>query len=144
MTTLLAVPVKEEAESIEAVGITNLVGGDGENDLFGDKGDDTLTGREGEADSFDCGPGTDTITDFNEAEGDTKTADCENLPYEVSASIDDNATIGNLSAPSNETVVEDFIFTNEEDSSDALTTTIITTTTRSSHNETTTAPEERE
>ena len=135
--------MKEEAESMEAVGITKLVGGDGENDLFGDKGDDTLTGGS-DADSFSCGPGTDTITDFNEAEGDTKTADCENLPYEVSASIDDNATIGNLSAPSNETVVEDFISTNEEDSSDALTTTMITTTTRSSHKETTTAPEERE
>ena len=128
---------------MEAVGITKLVGGDGENDLFGDKGDDTLTGGS-DADSFSCGPGTDnTITDFNEAEGGTKTADCENLPYEVSASIDDNTTIGNLSAPSNETVVEDFMSTNEEDSSDALTTAMITTTT-SSHNETTTAPEERD
>jgi hypothetical protein len=36
-----------------------------------------LTGGGG-ADSFSCGPGTDTITDFNEAEGDTRTPDCEN------------------------------------------------------------------
>jgi Ca2+-binding RTX toxin-like protein len=120
-----------------------LVGGDGENDLFGDKGDDTLTGGS-DADSFSCGPGTDTITDFNEAEGDTKTADCENLLYDISVSNDDNATIGNFSAPSNETVVEDFMPTNEEDLSDALTATMITTRTRSSNNETTTAPEERE
>lgn len=46
--------------------------------LFGDGDNDTLTGRGG-ADSFSCGPGTDTITDFNAAEGDTKTADCENF-----------------------------------------------------------------
>jgi Ca2+-binding RTX toxin-like protein len=46
--------------------------------LFGDRGRDTLTGDEG-ADSFNCGPGIDTITDFNAAEGDTKTADCENF-----------------------------------------------------------------
>lgn len=36
-----------------------------------------LTGGGG-ADSISCGPGTDTITDFNEAEGDTRTPDCEN------------------------------------------------------------------
>jgi Ca2+-binding RTX toxin-like protein len=51
---------------------------DGEDDLFGDDGDDTLTGGSN-ADSFSCGPGIDTITDFNAAEGDTKTADCENF-----------------------------------------------------------------
>jgi Ca2+-binding RTX toxin-like protein len=61
-------------------GDDELVGGfDDSNDkLFGDAGDDTLTGRDG-ADSFDCGPGIDTITDFDAAEGDTKTADCENF-----------------------------------------------------------------
>jgi hypothetical protein len=37
-----------------------------------------LTGNGG-ADSFSCGSGVDTITDFNSAEGDTKTADCENF-----------------------------------------------------------------
>jgi serralysin len=55
-----------------------LAATDGEDDLFGDDGDDTLTGGIN-ADSFSCGPGTDTITDFNAAEGDTKTADCENF-----------------------------------------------------------------
>jgi Ca2+-binding RTX toxin-like protein len=54
-----------------------LVGNDGEDDqLFGDEGNDTLTGGGG-ADSFSCGLGTDTITDFNAAEGDSKTPDCE-------------------------------------------------------------------
>ena len=47
----------------------NIIGGDG-NDL--------LTGGEG-ANRFVCGGGEDTITDYNEAEGDTKTADCENF-----------------------------------------------------------------
>jgi Ca2+-binding RTX toxin-like protein len=47
----------------------NIIGGDG-NDL--------LTGGEG-ANRFVCGEGEDTITDYNEAEGDTKTADCENF-----------------------------------------------------------------
>jgi hypothetical protein len=37
-----------------------------------------LTGKKG-ADSFSCGSGADTITNFNAAEGDTKTADCENF-----------------------------------------------------------------
>ncbi len=71
-------------------GNDKLVGGfdSGDDELFGDKGDDTLTGRDG-ADSFNCGAGTDTITDFNEAEGDTKTEDCENV-LEPSVSISDN------------------------------------------------------
>jgi Ca2+-binding RTX toxin-like protein len=47
----------------------NIIGGDG---------DDLLTGGEG-ANRFVCGGGQDTITDYNEAEGDTKTADCENF-----------------------------------------------------------------
>jgi Ca2+-binding RTX toxin-like protein len=46
--------------------------------LFGDDGDDTLTGGAG-ATFFSCGPGTDTITNFDPAKGDTKTADCENF-----------------------------------------------------------------
>lgn len=54
-------------------------GGDGENELFGDRGNDRLTGTDGEADSFDCGPGRDTITNFDAGEGDTKTGDCENF-----------------------------------------------------------------
>jgi hypothetical protein len=39
---------------------------------------DTLTGGKG-ANRFMCGGGEDRITDYNEAEGDTKTADCENF-----------------------------------------------------------------
>jgi hypothetical protein len=60
-----------------------LQGSDDGDKLFGDDDDDTLTGDDsffGEgADFFSCGAGTDTITDFNAAEGDTKTADCENF-----------------------------------------------------------------
>jgi Ca2+-binding RTX toxin-like protein len=61
-------------------GNDKLKGSDSDDDdqLFGDEGDDTLTGRGG-ADYFSCGPGIDTITDFNTAEGDTKTDDCENF-----------------------------------------------------------------
>jgi serralysin len=57
----------------------DILDGAGDDDeLFGDNGDDTLEGEEG-ADRFICGGGEDTITDFNAAEGDTKTADCENF-----------------------------------------------------------------
>jgi Ca2+-binding RTX toxin-like protein len=60
-------------------GDDTIKGADGEDDeLFGDGGDDMLTG-DGGADSFSCGAGIDTITDFNAAEGDTKTTDCENF-----------------------------------------------------------------
>lgn len=47
-------------------------------ELIGEGNNDVLSGNEG-ADSFSCGSGRDTITDFNAAEGDTKTADCENF-----------------------------------------------------------------
>jgi Ca2+-binding RTX toxin-like protein len=47
-------------------------------DVIGGDGDDLLTGGEG-ANRFVCGGGNDTIKDFNPAEGDTKTADCENF-----------------------------------------------------------------
>jgi hypothetical protein len=92
-----------------------------------------LTGRGG-ADSFDCGPGKDTITEFDAAEGDTKTADCENFSANESVS-NDNATIGTLSSPSNETVGY-FPTTEEDASSGPPTTTTTTTTTTSSSNET--------
>ena len=47
-------------------------------DVIGGDDDDLLTGGEG-AQRFICGGGVDTITDYNEAEGDTKAADCENF-----------------------------------------------------------------
>jgi hypothetical protein len=75
-----------------------------------------LTGREG-ADYFDCGPGIDSITDFNTAEGDTKTADCENLPYDVSDSNNNSATTGEHSIPSDE-IGRDFQFVEEDEASD--------------------------
>jgi Ca2+-binding RTX toxin-like protein len=55
-----------------------LAGSEGPDKLFGEGNDDTLTGG-ADADSFSCGPGMDTITDFNPAEGDTKTLNCENF-----------------------------------------------------------------
>jgi hypothetical protein len=55
-----------------------LSGGSGNDRINGGSGDDTLTGGPG-ADRFSCGDGRDTITDFNAAQGDTKTADCENF-----------------------------------------------------------------
>jgi Ca2+-binding RTX toxin-like protein len=59
-------------------GSDKVVGESADDLLFGDGDNDILTGRGG-ADSFSCGAGRDTITDFNAAEGDTKTADCENF-----------------------------------------------------------------
>ncbi|MBC8076335.1 MAG: tandem-95 repeat protein, partial [Chloroflexales bacterium] len=63
-------------------GADNLRGGDGndrldggaDNDqLFGEQGDDRLTGGS-DADRFDGGANNDTATDFNSAEGDTRTS----------------------------------------------------------------------
>jgi hypothetical protein len=45
--------------------------------VIGGEGDDLLTGGEG-AQRFVCGGGEDTILDYDESEGDTKTEDCEN------------------------------------------------------------------
>jgi Ca2+-binding RTX toxin-like protein len=47
-------------------------------DVIGGDGDDLLTGGKG-AQRFVCGGGEDTITDYDESEGDTKTEDCENF-----------------------------------------------------------------
>jgi Ca2+-binding RTX toxin-like protein len=46
--------------------------------IIGGEGDDLLTGSK-EANRFVCGGGEDTITDYDEAEGDTKSEDCENF-----------------------------------------------------------------
>jgi len=59
-----------------------VAGNTGSDILVGGAGDDILRGRnafisEAEPDSFSCGPGEDTIDDFNPGEGDQKTSDCE-------------------------------------------------------------------
>lgn len=59
-------------------GNDNVTGGSGNDLLSGGSGDDTFTGGTG-ADRFSCGDGVDTITDFNAAQGDAKTTDCENF-----------------------------------------------------------------
>jgi hypothetical protein len=41
-------------------------------------GDDNDSGNGGR-DIFSCGDGEDTVTDFNEEEGDIATPDCENI-----------------------------------------------------------------
>jgi hypothetical protein len=46
--------------------------------VIGREGDDILIGGGG-ANRFICGGGEDTIIGYNETEGDTKTADCENF-----------------------------------------------------------------
>jgi Ca2+-binding RTX toxin-like protein len=51
--------------------------GSGDDVINGGKGNDRLTGNGG-ADRFLCGEGQDTVYDFNEAEGDIATPDCEN------------------------------------------------------------------
>jgi hypothetical protein len=46
--------------------------------VIGGEGDDLLTGGGG-AQRFVCGGGEDTILDYDESKGDTKTEDCENF-----------------------------------------------------------------
>jgi len=53
-------------------GIDTLISGDGNDVLDGGRGSDALTGGAG-ADSFDGGRGMDAATDFNAAQGDTRT-----------------------------------------------------------------------
>ena len=60
-----------------------IVGGKGNDVLSGNDGNDTIIGSEGNdilaggrgSDQFEC-EGDDTITDFNESEGDKKSQDC--------------------------------------------------------------------
>ncbi|MGI0036936.1 MAG: Kelch repeat-containing protein [Nitrososphaera sp.] len=66
-------------------GNDRLLGSDGNDEIYGGTGNDNLSGGTGNdllrgdagKDKFECGAGIDTIADFNSAEGDTKTADCE-------------------------------------------------------------------
>ncbi|HJY15783.1 MAG TPA: hypothetical protein VJ225_07090, partial [Nitrososphaeraceae archaeon] len=111
-------------------GDNTLHGGKGE-DTFVSSGSDTTTyiGGQG-ADNFVCGPGTDTITDFNAAEGDTKTADCENVLEESESALNNNndnnanitETATHTSTPTSE-VAEDSSATEEDASSLPSTTT---------------------
>jgi hypothetical protein len=52
--------------------------GSGNDIIASGEGDDGNTGHGG-ADIFKCGEGEDTVTDFNEAEGDIAAPDCENV-----------------------------------------------------------------
>jgi Ca2+-binding RTX toxin-like protein len=53
--------------------------GSGDDVIISGEQDDTNTGNGGR-DIFACGEGEqDTVTDFNEAEGDIATPDCENI-----------------------------------------------------------------
>jgi hypothetical protein len=70
-----------------------IASGEGHDQNFGDtfsgdgSGDDIIASGEGidensgngGADIFSCGDGEDTVTDFNEAEGDIAAPDCENI-----------------------------------------------------------------
>ena len=56
---------------------TGIVGS-GDDKINAGQGDDILLGNGG-ADKFQCGSGEDTVTDFNEAEGDKATGNCENV-----------------------------------------------------------------
>ncbi len=58
----------------------NLIGTSDNDRLDGKNGNDILFGDLG-ADSFKCGGGIDTIKDFNSAEGDKKSSDCEKTGY---------------------------------------------------------------
>ena len=60
-------------DELEGGGGRDRIFGEGGNDILaGEGGNDTLTGGQG-ADRFRGGEGTDTATDFNPAQGDTKT-----------------------------------------------------------------------
>jgi Ca2+-binding RTX toxin-like protein len=66
----------------------HIEGGEGNDMLFGDRGNDTLNGGPGNdtltggsnKDIFICGPGPDTVTDFNVTQQDSAPEnDCENI-----------------------------------------------------------------
>ena len=59
-------------------GDTELGDGSGNDVILSGEGDDQSTGNGGR-DIFVCGGGEDTVTDFNAAEGDIATPDCESF-----------------------------------------------------------------
>lgn len=58
-----------------------IQGGPGIDSLYGEEGNDVLSGGEG-ADYFDCGPGRDSIDDFDSTEGDYASSNCEVIENE--------------------------------------------------------------
>jgi Ca2+-binding RTX toxin-like protein len=66
-----------------------LVGGPGNDRLYGNAGDDILQGGPG-ADYFDCGDGVDTVVDYNSAQGDIVSVNCENVNSDHSSTSSDN------------------------------------------------------
>jgi Ca2+-binding RTX toxin-like protein len=62
----------------ENVGDTHNGQGSGNDIIVSGEGDGQSTGNAGR-DIFFCGEGQDTVTDYNEAEGDIATPDCENI-----------------------------------------------------------------
>jgi hypothetical protein len=122
-------------------GDDEIIGGDNFAELHGGKGNDILRGGDFGKNFFDCGPGTDTITNFNAAE-DTKTSDCENVLEESVSTLDNSNDDNNANTTETDTtptstptseVAEDSPATEEEDAS-SLTG---TTTTPSSSNDST-------
>src|SRR5215208_3981010 len=122
-------------------GDDEIIGGDNFAELHGGKGNDILRGGDFGKNFFDCGPGTDTITNFNAAE-DTKTSDCENV-LEESVSTLDNSNDNNANTTETDTtptstptrgVAEDSPATEEEEDASSLPGT--TTAASSSNNST--------
>ena len=70
----------------------NLIGTSESDKLDGKNGDDVLFGGLG-SDSFKCGKGVDTIKDFNSAEGDRKSSDCEKIGSRDSSNGDATAKL---------------------------------------------------
>src|SRR5215212_5457021 len=106
-------------------GDDEIIGGDNFAELHGGKGNDILRGGDFGKNFFDCGPGTDTITNFNAAE-DTKTSDCENVLEESLSTLDNSNDDNNANTTETDTtptstpssgVAEDSPATEEEDAS---------------------------
>ena len=86
--TVMAGSLNMNAYSLNVKGDNNnnnLVGTSEGDRLDGKNGNDVLFGDLG-ADSFKCGKGVDTIKDFNSAEGDKKSSDCEKIGYNIDSS----------------------------------------------------------
>ena len=74
--TLDATPANDPVIEVGDSGDDIIKGSQYADLIYGNADNDSLTGGNG-ADYFNCGPGTDSITDFDPTEGDVRTADCE-------------------------------------------------------------------